>query len=89
MTRTSRTCLRTVSVVLLLYVVGVGVRSMYVASHCTPCTLEFFLPEYVLIYYRLYVKVLVHVHRHTKTTRTVIITLAGVLLRTSTNNTNT
>jgi hypothetical protein len=63
---------------------------MYVASRAHPMRARFFLQEYVLIYYRLYVKVLAQVHKHTKTTRTVISTLAGVLLHASTTtSTNT
>jgi hypothetical protein len=53
---------------------------MYVASHAHAMHAQFFLPEDVLIYYRLYIKVLVHIREHTKTTRTIISILAGVLL---------
>jgi hypothetical protein len=62
------------------YVV-VGVRYMYVASPAHAMRARIFLTEYALIFYRLYVKVLLHVHERTKTTRTFISTLAGVLLR--------
>jgi len=53
---------------------------MYVASRAHAMRARIFLPEYVLIYYRLYVKVLADVHECTKTTRTIISTLAGVLI---------
>jgi hypothetical protein len=63
---------------------------MYLASHAHAMRARNFLPEYVLIYYRMHIKVLAHVHKHTKTTRTIISTLlAGVLLHTSTNTSTT
>jgi len=53
----------------------------YVASRAHAMRARIFLPEYALIYYSLYVKVLAHVREPTKTTSTIISTLVGVLLR--------
>jgi hypothetical protein len=53
---------------------------MYVERHAQAMRAQIFLTGYVIIYYRFYVKVLVRVYEHTKTTRTIISTLAGALL---------